>query len=166
MAFIFLVITMSISCSQKGIFLPKESVYFSINDTVHSYRSGTYPFKLTDKPPFKEAVYRDATELFRLMGLFNVYCSRMQKTTKDKDEYFIISCDDKYIYYGFLKESNGELYAKYNPLKEEDKDMHPVIRTKKEQNLDYWVIRELNKGSTVSIIGDKEGTYIGKSFKE
>jgi len=164
-AIMFLVIAMNISCStKKEVFLPKDSVYSasirSIMDTSHSYYDTTYPIILTDKLPFEEAVYRDATELFRLVVRIHAKFYWQQISKEKNKEYFIISCDDKYIYYGFLKEANSELYAKYNPVSEDNQN----IRIKNYRKLHYWLIQELNKSSTISIIGDEKETYISKSF--
>ena len=163
--FMFLVSTIITSCSQKREFLPKESVYFSIEDTAYNYENRTYPIKLINKPPFKQAVYRDATELLRLIMLINAYYSSLRKSIENTKGYFVISCDDKYIYHGFLKE-NSDMYNKYNPAKEENQDIHPIVRLKNTSKLYNWAVQELNKGLTISIIGNKEGTYSGKSFED
>ena len=158
-AFVFFVIIINVSCSQKKVFLPRESVYFSTVDTTYSYKNKTYPITITDKPPFEQAVYRDASELLRLMmRIFSFYESEIDKG------YFVVFCDDKYIYSGFVRESNNELYAKYNPANEDNQKIYPIIRTKETMKLYYLVARELNKGTTIFIIGDKEGTCIAKSF--
>ena len=166
------IVILSVSCSKKGVFLPANSIYADIrrSDTTHSYYDTTYPIRLTDNLLFEMAYYRDAAELSRSMGFMSAILWRQQVDKigyyNDKVGYFIVSCDDEYIYNGFLQENNGELYAKYNPIKEDNIDMYPIIRTKNYRKLYYWIVKELNKGATISIIGDKKGIYIGKSFND
>jgi len=162
MAFLFLATAIITSCSQKGVFLPKESVYFSIEDAVYSYNNGTYPIKLTDKPPFKQTVYRDATELLRLIMLTSVFYQKEE----ENNSCFVISCDDKYIYFGFLKESDSELYDKYSPIKKDNQDTYSIAKMKNTSELYNWAVQELNKGLVISINGNKERMYRCKSFNK
>jgi hypothetical protein len=162
---------MNISCSRKGIFLSADSVYSdkirSITDTTYNYDTTYLILNLTDKYPFSAAISRDRTDILAMEIGFIATTIDMQRKEgifKDKKGYFVISCDDKYIYYGFLKENNSELYDEYNPIKENSKDTSLVIKTKNCRKLYNWVITEMEKGSIISIIGDKKGTYIGKLF--
>jgi hypothetical protein len=175
--FQFIVIAMSISYSQKGIFLPAESAYTmkvrAILDTAHYFCDTAYPIKLIDKPPFEKAVYRDMKELISLMGSISLsflsqhWTSRVPQEPMSNEEgkrgYFIISCDEEYIYSGILKESSSELYAKYDPTKEDNKDIYPVIKTKSYKKFYYWIVQEMNKGAVISI-GGTQRTRIAKSF--
>ena len=158
--FAFFLVFINFSCSKKGVLFPRDSVYDSDENTSYSYLDKTYPITLTDKTPFQTAVYRDATELSRLIGL--IYVTYKQKF--ELKGYYIVSCDDKYIYYGYLSEKNGK-YAMYNPIREDSQKANPELRMKDEKTLQKWVAQELNKGSTVSIAaGNKEGTFIVKSL--
>jgi hypothetical protein len=172
--FLFIIIAMSISCSKKGVFLPIESAYSAkvraLLDTTNYFRDTTYPIKLTDKPPFQKAVYRGRKELVSLMGSISLsflsqsWSSHEPMSNEEGEKgYFVISCDDEYIYSGILKENNNELYAKYNPMKEDSKDIYPVIKTKNYKEFQNWIIQEMNKGAIISITGTQK-TYIAKSF--
>jgi hypothetical protein len=161
---------MNVSCSKKGVFLPVESAYTekvrAILATEHYFHDTNYPIKLTDKSPFQKAYYRDCRELNSIMGTMTLTFlskSMISKTTNEniEKEYFIISCDDEYIYIGVLKENNTELYTKYNPITKED--MYSAIKTRSYRKYYYWIIQEMNKGSIISINGTKR-TFIAKSF--
>jgi hypothetical protein len=180
--FIFLVIAMSISCSlQKEVFLPEESAYTkkvrTILETDHYFCDTNYPIKLSDKPPFQKAYYRDSRELNSLMGTIssaflpkyvtkglneNIETKGYFIVFSDK-EYFIISCDDEYIYIGFLKEDSTELYTKYAPIIKDNSNMHPIIKTRNSRKFHYWIVQEMNKGSIISITGNYR-KWIAKSF--
>jgi hypothetical protein len=169
--FVF-VIAMSISYSQKGVFLPEESAYSekvrAILDTAHYFHDTNYPIKLTDKPPFQKAYYRDSKALIWVMGTIDLtFWSKYVKSKKLNEniekEYFILSCDEVYIYIGILKEDNIELYTKYNPILEDNKGMCSVIKTRNYRKYYYWIIQEMNKGSIISIDGFNRAR-IAKSF--
>jgi hypothetical protein len=163
---------MSISSAQKGVFFPEESAYSAkvraILDTARYFHDTNYPIKLIDKPLFQKAYYRGKRELNNLMQdidftLLLRHDMRFKKLNENVEkEYFIISCDNEYIYIGIIKEG-AELYTKYNPIKEDNKAMPSFIKARNFQKFYYWIIQEMNKGSIISITGNSR-TRIAKSF--
>jgi hypothetical protein len=169
--FVFLVIAVSISCSKKGVFLPVESAYSekvrAILDSAHYFVDTNYPIKLTDKLPFQEAYYRDSKEFINVLGImdseFLVRYVKLKKLHENiEKKYFIVSCDNEYIYFGILNENNTELYTKYNPITKDNKE-NSVIKTRNYRKYYYWIIQEMNKGHIISIDGSKR-IRIAKSF--
>jgi hypothetical protein len=89
-----------------------------------------------------------------------------------KGVYNILFLDDNMciINEGRLTEKAGELYAKYNPIHEDDTNMRFTVRAKGygmlTRKLKYPVAQELEKGRIVSIVFEKKGIYIVKSFNK
>lgn len=180
-AFLFLTIFVCISCSQKGVFLPVESDYAAkvrtIFDTTSTYIDPNYPILLTDNPPFEKAVYRDSREFnILMMDVFSTIDCQFwtqrwllqvppepMSNEKNKKGYMIISCDDEYIYSGVIREKDSVLYAKYNPITNNNKDMYPIVKTKNMNRFYYWIMQEMNKGAIISITGTQKA-YFAKSF--
>ncbi len=180
-AFLFLTIVVSISCSQKGVFLPVESDYAAkvraILDTTRTFSDPNYPILLTDKPPFEKAVYRDSREFnILMMDVFSTLDCQFwtqrwllqappEPMSNEEGEkgYMIIFCDDDYIYSGVIREKDSVLYAKYNPITKDNKDMYPTVKTKNMNKFYYWIMQEMNKGAIISVTGTQK-VYFAKSF--
>lgn len=178
-----------LACSHKEVFLPIES------DTAAKIRESStgsvfflnpeHLINITDKPPFQKVFYRDSWALSELIGdVFTAlwlqrwtprwvpYWTRQETLSNEpmsneegKKAYMIISCDEEYIYSGVIKEKDSELYTKYNPITKKDKNVSSVIKTSNNCKFYRWIIREMNKGSMISITGTQR-VYLAKSFNK
>jgi hypothetical protein len=151
--------------SQKGINC--DETHFSILKQSDSLKID-YPISLTDDSLFTSAIYREYCELRILIRHITLKLSLQQVNMifNEEKRYFVLSADDMYIRYAFLRKSDYGIYAKYIPIQKDDNNMVITFRrTETQKKLLYWVKQEIEKGLIVSIIGKNRRTYICKSFK-
>lgn len=122
-----------------------------------------YPIVLTDNSLFSKAICQDDFESL-IQSETTVSRLTFPPDFKAIKGYYILSLDGIYIKYGSLTETNTELYATYNPFKEEDNNS-TVIKTKNKQKLMYWIKQEMSNGLLVSVGAKTKGGYVAKSFK-
>ncbi|NLJ82771.1 MAG: hypothetical protein GX330_06570 [Bacteroidales bacterium] len=167
----------------KEVFLPMESDYQAkvrtALDSAGVFVDPNYPILLTDKPPFEKAIYRDSREFNMLM--LDVFAtldgqywmqrwlleSSSEKMSNKEGEraFMIIGCDKEYIYSGLVREKDDKFYTKYNPEIKDREAVYTTIKTRNMNTFYYWIIREMNKGSVISITGTSK-VYLAKSFNE
>jgi len=117
-----------------------------------------YPITLKDNPLFQKAIYCDDCWL-------SVYIARtFRQKEGDKKGYCILSSDGIYVNYAFLEEKDGDLYAKYNPLNEDNNGTVTTIKSKKFWD---WLTQELetNKNQLISVAKNGK-VYIVKLFNK
>ena len=126
-----------------------------------------YPIIIAENPPFRYATFlNDYCGFLNQMSLIYIGFTKNfhSKTTSG---YHIFSMDNKYIKYDFLTPKDGELYAKYNPFQEKNKETLRFSNRQYYNKLFDWIQKEICEGKIVSIDIDsskKRKTFIGKSF--
>jgi hypothetical protein len=139
-------------------------------DSAMSYRVD-YPITLTDNPPFKKAFYRDYCEFIYQIHWMTFRFWRQQRTNSsdEKNGYYILSANGRFIRYAFLTQADGELYTKYNPV-EEDKKGNFSFSERQYGKLMKWLQEEIDKGLTVSLGIDAKSMrryrYVTKFFSD
>ena len=137
--------------------LGDSNSYEMLRDDWKGFFKIYYPIPLTDNPLFKKAIYHDDN------GITGYIASVFHSQQNECEEgYVILSSDGRYINYAFLEKTDGDLYAKYNPLGEGNGGTVTILKRKK---LHDWILQETetNKNKINSVI--KFGNvYIIKSF--
>lgn len=130
-------------------------------DSNITYSPRNYHITLTNNPPFKSAIYRNNCEYFELIQS----CTFMlwMPIPDEKRGYFIFSSDKKFVNYAFIKDIDGELYAKYNPMKKENNGSI-TFSMRNSNKLTDWIQKEMDKGRIVSMGCKNKRKYICKSF--
>ena len=121
-----------------------------------------YPFTLTDDTLFARAVFRNDCEFRNLMLqiYFRTRREQLSKLSSEKEKYFILSANNRFINYGLISEEDNEFYAEYSPI---DSDIS--FSQRQYDKLMDWVIQEIDNGRKVSIMSRKnKRRYIVKSF--
>jgi hypothetical protein len=134
--------------------------YGSHNVKGSSFYKIYYPITLKDNPLFKKSVYYNDFELMSHIR----YSLYYQRKKTEKNGYFILTSDGKYINYAFLEKKDGDLYTKYNPFNEDDSGT--VMRVKiKGKKMKDWLTQklEMNKNKIISVTQNGK-VYIVKLF--
>jgi len=127
----------------------------------NTFLAGNYPIGLINNLPSKDAIYRDYCEFWELMFLIKVrlWRERVDNPSDEKERYFMLSPDGRYINYGLIKEADDKIYTEYNPI---DSDIS--FSQKRYDKLMNWVLQEIGNGRKVSIGSNNRKTYFVKSF--
>lgn len=136
-------------------------------DSIVNSHVKNYHIILKNNPPFQSAIYRDNCEFKNLMmlSLSMLWKQQINDIPDEKKAYFIFSSDKKYVNYAYIKDTERELYAKYNPMKE-DNNESISFSLNHDKNFMKWVEKEMNKGRIVSMGCKNKRKYICKSFNK
>jgi hypothetical protein len=127
----------------------------------------SYHYPLTNNPPFNNAVYHDYCEFFREMFFITTMLWKQEriKTSYEEKRYYILFANNKFINYTSVSRNDSELYAKYNPIGEDNNGSFSFSQRQFDK-LTNWVLTEMDKGLKVSIASKNKKTYIAKSFSD
>lgn len=135
-------------------------------DSSITYSPLNYDITLKNSFPFTSAIYRNECEYLELIksSFIMFWYDEENKTISDnKKGYFIYSSDKKYIKYAYIKDVDGELYIKYNPIIK-DNIGNVSFSINQFSELSNWMQNEMNKGKIVSLGYKNEQRFICKSF--
>jgi hypothetical protein len=153
-------IVVDISVSYKDSTVIDGSIVYT--DSGISYKVN-YPIN----SPFKNLIYRDYCGIFLEMFIITTNLWLQEKSIKaleTEKKYYIFSADSRFISYASVSKNDGELYAKYNPIGENNNGSFSFSQRQFEKLIDL-LLQEVDRGMIVSIGSKNKKTYIVKSFK-